>query len=118
MAIDLKGRRPVLDNVVGGLSGPAIKPLALYMVHRVHSAVDLPIMGMGGIASSRDVLEFLVAGSAAVQVGTLNFSDPGAMPRLVREVDTWCRAEGVRAVRDLTGTLRLPAGTRPGPAAG
>jgi len=118
MAIDLKGRRPVLDNVVGGLSGPAIKPLALYMVHRVHSAVDLPIMGMGGIASSRDVLEFLVAGSAAVQVGTLNFSDPGAMPRLVREVDAWCRAEGVRAVRDLTGTLRLPAGSRPGPPAG
>lgn len=117
MAIDLKARRPVLDNVVGGLSGPAIKPLALYMVHRVRSAVDLPIMGMGGISSSRDALEFIVAGSAAVQVGTLNFVDPGAAPRLVREIDAWCRSEGVRAVRDLTGTLRLPAGAPPGPAA-
>ncbi|HEV8700227.1 MAG TPA: dihydroorotate dehydrogenase [Candidatus Polarisedimenticolia bacterium] len=117
MAIDLKTRRPVLDNVVGGLSGPAIKPLALYMVQRVRSAVDLPIMGMGGIANCRDALEFIVAGSAAVQVGTLNFVDPGATTRLVREIDAWCRGEGVRAVRDLTGTLRLPAGTTPGPAA-
>ena len=117
MAIDLKTRRPVLENVVGGLSGPAIKPLALYMVHRVRSTVDLPIMGMGGISNVRDALEFIVAGSAAVQVGTLNFVDPGAMTRLVREIDAWCRSEGVGAVRDLTGTLRLPTGTAPGPAA-
>jgi dihydroorotate dehydrogenase (NAD+) catalytic subunit len=117
MAIDLKTRRPVLENVVGGLSGPAIKPLALYMVHRVRSTVDLPIMGMGGISNVRDALEFIVAGSAAVQVGTLNFVDPGATTRLVREIDAWCRSEGVGALRDLTGTLRLPTGTTPGPAA-
>jgi dihydroorotate dehydrogenase (NAD+) catalytic subunit len=117
MAIDLKTRRPMLENVVGGLSGPAIKPLALYMVHRVRSTVDLPIMGMGGISNARDALEFIVAGSAAVQVGTLSFVDPGATTRLVREIDAWCRSEGVGAVRDLTGTLRLPTGTTPGPAA-
>ncbi len=117
MAVDLRTRRPVLDNVVGGLSGPAIKPLALYMVHRVRREVDLPIMGMGGISGARDALEFIVAGSAAVQVGTLNFVDPGATPRLVREIDAWCRREGVRAVRDLTGTLRLPEGVFPGPSA-
>lgn len=115
MAVDLKTRRPVLDNVVGGLSGPAIKPLALYMVHRVYREVDLPIMGMGGISRAGDALEFIVAGSTAVQVGTLNFIDPGATVRLVREIDAWCRREGVRAVRDLTGTLRLPEGTPPGP---
>jgi len=118
MAVDLKSRRPVLDNAVGGLSGPAIKPLALYMVHRVYREVGLPVLGMGGIARAEDALEFLLAGSAAVQVGTLNFFDPAGSVRLVREIEAWCRREGVGAVRDLTGTLRLPAGGVPGPCAG
>ena len=113
MAIDLPSRRPVLDNVVGGLSGPAIKPLALYMVHRVHRAVQLPIMGMGGIVTPADVLEFMVAGSSAVQVGTANFVAPGGSTLLVRGVRDWCRAQGVTAVRQVIGSLRLPGGAPP-----
>ena len=113
MAIDLKTRRPVLDNVVGGLSGPAIKPLALYMVHRVHREVGLPVLGMGGISRVEDALEFMLAGSSAVQVGTLNFFDPTGSVRLVREIEAWCVREGVRAVREITGTLRLPASGTP-----
>ena len=113
MAIDLKTRRPVLDNVVGGLSGPAIKPLALYMVHRVHREVDLPIMGMGGIRSAGDALEFMLAGSTAVQVGTANFFDPGGSARLVREIAAWCRREKVGAVRRIVGTLQVPQGPPP-----
>ena len=108
MAVDLERRRPVLDNVVGGLSGPAIKPLALYMVHKVAMAVRLPIVGMGGIATAQDALEFMVAGSAAVQVGTANFYDPSAPARVASEMAAWCRKRGVRSVGELTGTLRLP----------
>jgi len=108
MAIDLRTRRPVLDNVVGGLSGPAIKPLALAMVHRVHREAGLPIIGMGGISGPEDALEFILAGSSAVQVGTANFYDPTAGVRIVRGIEAWCRKEGVRRVADLTGALRLP----------
>jgi len=118
MAIDLDSRRPVLDNVVGGLSGPAIKPLALYMVHRVFREVDLPIIGMGGIASARDALEFMVAGSSAVQIGTANFVEPAAPLRVAQDIRDWCRKRGVAAVRDLVGTLRLPAGPERGAVAG
>ena len=108
IALDLSARRPVLDNVVGGLSGPAIKPLALYMVHRVFGEVPLPIIGMGGIATTEDALEFMVAGSSAVQVGTASFSEPAAPARIARGMAGWCRDHGVAAVRDLVGTLRLP----------
>ena len=108
MAVDLERRRPVLDNVVGGLSGPAIKPLALYMVHKVYAATRLPIVGMGGIASAEDALEFMVAGSSAVQVGTANFYEPRAPLTVAEGMEAWCRARGVLRVQDLTGTLRLP----------
>jgi dihydroorotate dehydrogenase (NAD+) catalytic subunit len=118
MAVDLANRRPVLDNVVGGLSGPAIKPLALYMVHRVHREVGLPIMGMGGISRTEDALEFLLAGSTAVQVGTANFFDPRATVGIVDGIARWCRREGVERVRDLVGALRVPEGPPPGPCAG
>ena len=109
MAVDLERRRPILDNVVGGLSGPAIKPLALYMVHKVSLATRLPIVGMGGIATAADALEFMVAGSAAVQVGTANFYDPSAPARVAEGMAAWCRSRGVRAVSAITGSLRLPA---------
>ncbi|MGH9748990.1 MAG: dihydroorotate dehydrogenase [Candidatus Polarisedimenticolia bacterium] len=118
MAIDLRTRRPALDNVVGGLSGPAIKPLALYLVQRVYRAVSLPIMGMGGIASAGDALEFILAGSAAVQVGTASFAEPGATVTIVRGIADWCRSEKVPAVRDLVGTLRMPEGAPPAPCSG
>jgi dihydroorotate dehydrogenase (NAD+) catalytic subunit len=117
MAIDLGARRPILDNVVGGLSGPAIKPLAIYMVHRVYREVALPIIGMGGIATTEDALEFMVVGSTAVQVGTANFTEPEAPARIARGMVAWCRKHGVPAVRDLVGTLRLPGrGAVPAPA--
>ena len=118
MAVDLRTRRPVLDNVVGGLSGPAIKPLALYMVQRVHREVGLPIMGMGGIAGAEDALEFILAGSSAVQVGTASFVEPGATARIAGGIGAWCRREGVPRVRDLVGALRMPPGGAPGPCAG
>jgi dihydroorotate dehydrogenase (NAD+) catalytic subunit len=108
LAVDLERRRPVLDNVVGGLSGPAIKPLALYMVHKVSAATRLPIVGMGGIASTEDALEFMVAGSGAVQVGTANFYDPRAPLTIAEGMEAWCRARGIGRVQDLTGTMRLP----------
>ena len=108
MAIDLPTRRPVLDNVVGGLSGPAIKPLALYLVHRVYRAVDLPIMGMGGITTTEDALEFMVAGSTAVQIGTANFFHPATCEDIGRTMALWCREAGISAIRDIVGSLQIP----------
>jgi dihydroorotate dehydrogenase (NAD+) catalytic subunit len=84
-AFDLSTGRPVFDRVVAGLSGPAIKPVALYAVHRVHEAVDLPLIGMGGVATLADALEFMAAGATAVAVGTATFTDPLTLPRLIRE---------------------------------
>jgi dihydroorotate dehydrogenase (NAD+) catalytic subunit len=106
MALDLETRRPKLANVMGGLSGPAVKPIALRMVYQVASRVKVPVIGMGGIMTGRDALEFMVAGAAAVQVGTANFVDPDAAVRIVGEIDAWCEAHGVAAVLDIVGTIR------------
>ena len=106
LAVDLETRRPKLGNVYGGLSGPAIKPIALRMVHQVASRVRVPVVGMGGIMTGTDALEFLVAGAAAVEVGTASFVDPDAALRIVAEMERWCESRGVAAVRDLVGTLR------------
>jgi dihydroorotate dehydrogenase (NAD+) catalytic subunit len=108
MAIDLETRRPKLGNVYGGLSGPAIKPVALRMVHQVASRLKVPVIGMGGIMTGADALEFLVAGAAAVEVGTASFVDPDAAVRIVDEIERWCGAHGVTAVRDVVGTLETP----------
>ena len=105
MAIDWKRRRPVLGNVTGGLSGPAIKPLALCAVWKVASAVKIPVIGVGGIASVDDVMEFLVAGATAVQIGTASFYDPGLASRLVAELEACLVEQGVESVSDLVGTL-------------
>jgi dihydroorotate dehydrogenase (NAD+) catalytic subunit len=105
MAIDLETRRPKLGNVYGGLSGPAIKPVALRMVHQVASRLSVPVIGMGGIMTGTDALEFLVAGAAAVEVGTASFVDPDAAVRIVGEIEGWCADHGVAAVRDVVGTL-------------
>ncbi len=103
MAIDWRKRRPILANDVGGLSGPAIKPLALAMVWAVHRALpDLPIIGIGGITSIDDLMEFLVAGASAVQVGTATFFDPGASGRLIDELPVALKG---RPVREVVGTL-------------
>ena len=106
LAVDLETRRPKLGNVYGGLSGPAIKPIALRMVHQVASRLKVPVVGMGGIMTGTDALEFLVAGAAAVEVGTASFVDPDAAVRIVAEIESWCRGHGVAAVRDVIGTLR------------
>jgi len=106
LALDLETRRPKLGNVFGGLSGPAIKPIALRMVYQVASRLKVPVIGMGGIVTGADALEFLVAGAAAVEVGTANFIDPDAAGRIVDEMERWCEARGVAAVRDIVGTLR------------
>jgi dihydroorotate dehydrogenase (NAD+) catalytic subunit len=107
MAVDLETRRPKLGNVYGGLSGPAIKPIALRMVHQVSSRLRVPVIGMGGIMTGADALEFLVAGAAAVEVGTASFVDPDAAVRIVAEIERWCEAHGVAAVREVVGTLKL-----------
>jgi dihydroorotate dehydrogenase (NAD+) catalytic subunit len=107
MAIDAKTRRPKIATTFGGLSGPAIKPIALRMVHQVHRAgVPLPISGIGGIQDATDVLEFLLAGASTVQVGTQNFVDPDSAGRIVRNLEDALRAQGVSDVREIVGALR------------
>ena len=107
MAIDVETRRPLLSNVVGGLSGPAIRPIAVRMVYECHRAIDIPIIGMGGIASARDVIEFLIAGASAVQVGTANFEDPGIWPKLIDGVTAYLEGHGYAAVSEIVGTVDL-----------
>jgi dihydroorotate dehydrogenase (NAD+) catalytic subunit len=105
MAVDWRRKRPVLGNVTGGLSGPAIKPLALCAVWKVSRAVDIPIIGVGGISCIDDVMEFLVAGASAVQIGTASFFDPGLSSRLVVELDACLADLGVNSVTEMIGTL-------------
>jgi dihydroorotate dehydrogenase subfamily 1 len=114
MAVDWRRRRPVLGRGIGGLSGPAIKPVALRMVHEVSRAVRVPVLGVGGARSAEDVCEFLCAGASAVQIGTAAFVDPAAMTRVLDELPALLQAAGT-TVRDLIGTLARPAAT---PAAG
>jgi dihydroorotate dehydrogenase (NAD+) catalytic subunit len=104
MAIDPETRRPRLGAVRGGLSGPAVKPVALRAVFDCHEALpDLPIIGVGGVASATDVVEYLLAGARAVQVGTATFADPAALDRIQHDLVAWCARHGVRAVRELIG---------------
>ena len=105
MAIDVETRRPKLSNVVGGLSGPAIRPIAVRMVYECHQQVKIPIIGMGGIADARDALEFIIAGAAAVQVGTASFVDPFIWGKLREGIDAYLRRHGVSRVADLVGTV-------------
>ncbi|MFH1569007.1 MAG: dihydroorotate dehydrogenase [Gemmatimonadota bacterium] len=105
MAVDVDRRRPVLGNITGGLSGPAIKPVALAMVWKVSQAVTVPLMGIGGIATARDALEFMVAGATAVQVGTATFSEPSAATRILEGMEAYCAARGISRVADLVGSL-------------
>jgi len=108
MSIDVETRKPRLSNVTGGLSGPAIKPIALRMVYEASKAVSIPILGMGGIITPEDAVEFMLAGAAAVQVGTANYADPRATERLAKGLESWCRGHHVERVSSLTGTLDVP----------
>lgn len=107
MAIDVETRRPRLANVFGGLSGPAIRPIAVRMVYQAASRVKIPVIGVGGIMTGADALEFLIAGARAVEVGTANFIDPDAPVRIVRELEEFCERRGVSRIEDLVGTLDL-----------
>ncbi|MBM3756450.1 MAG: dihydroorotate dehydrogenase [Acidobacteria bacterium] len=107
LAVDARTRRPRVGNNYGGLSGPAIKPIALRMVHEAARAVRIPVIGLGGIATGEDAAEFLIAGATAVQIGTASFWDPRSVVRIARELDRFCRAEKIARAADLTGTLRL-----------
>jgi dihydroorotate dehydrogenase (NAD+) catalytic subunit len=109
MAIDVESRRPKLSNIVGGLSGPAIRPIAVRMVYECRRAVKLPIVGMGGIASTTDVLEFLIAGATAVQVGTANFVDPFIWTKLLDGLRDYLQRHAIAHVSDLTGTIDTTA---------
>ncbi|HSK46464.1 MAG TPA: dihydroorotate dehydrogenase, partial [Coriobacteriia bacterium] len=107
MAIDADSRKPKLARVVGGLSGPAVKPVALRRVWQVANAVDVPVVGMGGIMTGEDAVEFLLAGATAVAVGTANFVDPTAAMKVVTGLEEWCRRHGYRRAADLTGALEV-----------
>ncbi len=117
MVVDPESRRPALSSGSGGLSGPAIRPLAVHLVRRVARAVSLPLVGIGGIRSGSDALEFILAGATAVQVGTATFSEPGAALRVAAEIERYCAAHRVSHVRELVGALR-DAAAGPGGAAG
>ena len=105
MAIDAETRRPRIANVTAGLSGPAIKPIALRMVYDAAHSVKIPVIGMGGITSAVDVIEFMLAGASAVQMGTASYFDPVATEKLVEELAHFCREHRIAKVREVTGGL-------------
>ncbi len=109
MAVDWRRRRPVLGNVVGGLSGPAIKPIALRCVHQVAQAVDVPIIGIGGIATIDDVMQFLVTGASAIQIGTANYYDPTVTMRLLDAMPGALAEAGVASISEIIGSLNTTA---------
>ena len=107
MAINAETRRPVLGTVTGGLSGPAIKPIALRMVWDVYKAVKVPVIGMGGIMNATDAIEFLLAGSAAIQIGTANYIDPSVSVKVLEGIEEYMERQGVGSVTELTGGLKF-----------
>ena len=107
LAIDAETRKPRISNLTAGLSGPAIKPIALRMVYEASQAVNIPVIGMGGITSGSDVVEFLLAGAAAVQVGTANYFDPCATEHIIDQLYRWCIEHRVKDVKELVGGLKV-----------
>lgn len=107
MAIDIERRRPMLSISTGGLSGPAVKPVALRMVWQVARAVNIPVIGLGGIMNARDAIEFLMAGATAIQVGTANFIDPSVTVKIVKGMDEWLEAHGCKSVDEIIGALNV-----------
>ena len=107
LAIDVKTRRPILGNVTGGLSGPAIKPVALRMVWQVAHAVHIPVCGMGGIMTGTDAVEFMMAGADTVQVGTASLTSPYAIPKITDELRMWCEKNNISDVNSIVDTLQV-----------
>ncbi|MFA5088854.1 MAG: dihydroorotate dehydrogenase, partial [Candidatus Omnitrophota bacterium] len=106
MVIDVKRRRPLLGNITGGLSGPAIRPIGVYMVYRVARKVRIPIIAMGGIMTAQDALQYLIAGAAIVAVGTANFVNPRAPLEILKGIKDYMKAQGIKDIQELTGSLR------------
>lgn len=107
MAIDIETRRPKLANVTGGLSGPAVKPVAIKLVYEAAKAVSIPVIGMGGIMTGADAVEFLLAGASAIAVGTATFADPAAPIKVLNELEEWMDAHGVKSVSELIGQVQI-----------
>ncbi len=107
LVIDVETRRPRIANVTGGLSGPAIKPIAVRMVWEAARAVHIPVVGMGGILRAEDAVEFLLAGATAVEVGTASYADPRAAEKVAKGLEKWCASHGVRRAGELTGAVQL-----------
>jgi len=107
MSVDVRTRKPRIANVIGGLSGPGIRPIAVRMTHQVVQTVKIPVIGIGGIMRAEDALEFLIVGAKAVQVGTANFVDPNAMQTILTDLETFCVEQGVEDINDLIGSLQL-----------
>ena len=105
MSVDINRSRPMISNVTGGLSGPAIRPLAVRLVHQVANCVRIPVIGIGGITSAQDALEFLIAGAQAIQLGTANFSDPLASLKVIHGLELYCRQKGIHDINNIVGTL-------------
>ena len=107
MRIDIETRKPILSNVMGGLSGPAVFPVAVRMVYQVRKAVDVPILGMGGIRTGKDIVEMLLAGADAVAMGTVMFADPMAPVKALAELEAWMDAHGVKSIAELSGAVEV-----------
>ena len=105
MAIDIYNRKPVFNNVTAGLSGPAVKPVALAMVHDVAKAVNIPVIGLGGIASGADAIEFMMAGASAIQIGTVNFINPMAGKEIIEEMEAFLKEQGIKDINDIIGII-------------
>ena len=105
MGIDIKTKRSKLHTVLGGLSGPAIKPIALANIYKIYKVVDIPIIGLGGISCANDIIEFILAGADLVQIGTLNYRDPNIGVRLVSEVNDYCKNNNINNLQDIKGQV-------------
>ena len=105
MAIDIYKRKPVFNNVTAGLSGPAVKPVALAMVHDVAKAVNIPVIGLGGIASGADAIEFMMAGASAIQIGTVNFINPMAGKEIIDEMESFLKDQGIKDINEIVGII-------------
>ena len=105
MAIDVERRRPCLSTITGGLSGPAVRPVAVRMVWQVAKAVKIPVIGLGGIMNGRDALEFMLAGATAVEVGTANFIDPAVTVKIVDYIEDYCSRHGIEDIHDIIGVI-------------
>lgn len=105
LALDIYKRKPLFENVYAGLSGPAVKPIALRMVHQVSKVVSIPVIGMGGISNGKDAIEFMMAGASAIQIGTINFSNPMAGKEIIEEMEEFCISQGIKDINEIVGCI-------------